>query len=221
MALSGRHRASTPRNLTSHAHKSAAREGLARSADPQRPLLVSAHRVGSPLRSVPNEAADRVRPFDASEFRTALGAFVTGVTVITTRSDISSYGVTANAFSSVSLEPPLILVCIKAASGGSREIVGNSSFAVNILSADQEAISRFFASSDRPRGPDALQDVPHRLAASGSPILDGVAAYLDCRLVASHAAGDHMIFVGEVTDLAVGPDVSPLLFHAGQYRRVA
>ena len=158
-----------------------------------------------------------VRPFSGKEFRGALGAFATGVTVITTQGAEHAYGMTANAFSSVSLDPPLVLVCIITGTEGAATIARNAAFAVNILSAEQEAISRYFASRDRPRGRDAFAQVPHRREVTGSPILDGVAAYLDCRLAASHEAGDHVIFIGEVLALGIEPGLRPLLFHEGRY----
>ena len=166
------------------------------------------------------EAAAAAKGFTSQDFRSALGAFATGVTVITTRGEQHAYGMTANAFSSVSLDPPLILVCIKTGAEGSEHIERNRCFAVNILGADQEPISRYFASKERPRGRDAFRDVPHRIMATGSPILDGVVAYLDCELHAAHEAGDHRVFIGEVLDLGVYPSVLPLTFVAGQYRRL-
>ncbi len=158
------------------------------------------------------------RPFDGQALRQALAAFATGVTVITTRRDDRCHGMTANAFTSVSLEPALVLVCVKRSGHGSREIADNGHFAVNILRAGQEELSRFFASPDRPRGAGAFRDIPHRIGESGSPILEAVAGYLDCQLFASHEAGDHVIFVGEVLDLEVHSEASPLLFHGGRYR---
>jgi flavin reductase (DIM6/NTAB) family NADH-FMN oxidoreductase RutF len=125
---------------------------------------------------------------------------------------------TANAFSSVSLDPPLVLVCAKSVSEGSEHLEANGCFAVNILGAEQEPLSRYFSSKDRPRGRDAFRDVSHRTGPSGSPLLDGVAAYLDCNLHETHAAGDHKIFIGEVLALEVKPEVTPLLFHGGGYR---
>jgi flavin reductase (DIM6/NTAB) family NADH-FMN oxidoreductase RutF len=158
--------------------------------------------------------------FTAKEFRSALGAFATGVTVITSQGGDSPYGMTANAFSSLSLDPPLILVCVKGGTDGCKTIEENRVFAVNVLGADQEPISRYFSSKDRPRGRDAFREISHRSGASGSPILDGVAAYIDCRVTAQHPAGDHVIFIGEVQALAVDPSVPPLLFHHGKYRHV-
>lgn len=158
--------------------------------------------------------------FSSTDFRGALGAFATGVTVITTQGEEHPYGMTANAFSSVSLDPPLVLVCVIKDTEGSRSIATNGVFAVNILSVDQEAVSRFFASRERPRGWKGFEAISHSRAASGSPILDGSAAYLDCRVHASHEAGDHIIFVGEVMAIGRNPEARPLLFHGGGYRYI-
>ena len=158
--------------------------------------------------------------FSAGDFRSTLGAFATGVTVITTQGADHSYGMTANAFSSVSLDPPLILICIKRESEGNEVIQRNGVFAVNVLGVDHEPISRYFASRLRPRGRAAFEEIAHRFGVTGCPILEGVAAHLDCRLVASHEAGDHIILIGEVVGLEVNPSVPPLLFHHGQYRQL-
>ena len=159
-----------------------------------------------------------MQTFSGKEFRSTVGAFATGVTVVTTRGEEHAYGMTANAFSSVSLDPPLILVCVINPSEGADHISRNGVFAVNILSVEQEPLSRYFASRDRPRGLDAFRDVPHRVAASGSPILEGAAAFMDCRLHATHEAGDHLIFIGEVLELDVQDGGTPLVFHGGGYR---
>lgn len=126
---------------------------------------------------------------------------------------------TATAFSSVSLDPPLVLVCVITSNEGARVIPQNGVFAVNILGVPQEPLSNYFASRDRPRGRDAFAEVPHREVATGAPILEDVAAFVDCRLVTTHEAGDHLIFIGEVAALGVNEDVEPLLFHGGRYRR--
>lgn len=168
--------------------------------------------------------AETVQPpatqaFTGKDFRNALGAFATGVTVITTQSDDDHpYGMTANAFSSLSLDPPLILVCVKSQAEGSQIIEKNGVFAVNVLGADQEALSRYFSSKERPRGADAFKEISHRRGRSGSPILEGSAAFLDCRITVRHPAGDHIIFIGEVLELGVDPSVEPLLFFSGKYR---
>jgi len=160
-------------------------------------------------------------PFDSRRLRTALGAFATGVTVVTTHDPATSYGMTANAFSSVSLVPPLVLVCVDRGGRGSREIARRGRFAVNILDAGQEHLSRHFARPDRPRGRAALDGIPHRITPGGSLVLDGVAGYFECDLHASHDAGDHTIFLGAVTDFHVDPDASALVFHRGGYRCLA
>lgn len=158
--------------------------------------------------------------FTSKDFRSTVGAFATGVTVVTTRGEEHAYGMTANAFSSVSLDPPLVLVCVISPSEGCEHIQRNRCFAVNVLGIDQEPISRYFASRERPRGRDAFREVPHRVAASGSPILEGAIGYLDCRLHVEHDAGDHQIFIGEVLDLGFDPSGEPLVFHGGQYKVV-
>jgi flavin reductase (DIM6/NTAB) family NADH-FMN oxidoreductase RutF len=156
--------------------------------------------------------------FSSTDFRAALGSFATGVTVVTTMGSEHGYGMTVNAFSSLSLDPPLVLVCARSGADGSKEIDRNRCFAVNILAVDQEPLSRYFASRDRPRGRDAFRDVDHRVGPSGAPLILGVVAYLDCRLDQSYTVGDHEIFIGEVLELHVEPGAQPLLFHGGQYR---
>jgi flavin reductase len=161
------------------------------------------------------------REFGGAEFRSAVGAFATGVTVITTRGepdvDTDVYGMTANAFSSVSLDPPLVLVCVVSGTVGAETIARNGVFAVNVLGNDQEQISRFFSSRDRPYGQAAFSELPHFSAVTGSPILERSAAYLDCWVTAQHEAGDHVIFIGEVVALGVDPALRPLVFHGGSY----
>ena len=156
--------------------------------------------------------------FTSKDFRSTVGCFATGVTVVTTRGEEHAYGMTANAFSSVSLDPPLVLVCVISPSEGAEHIQRNGCFAVNILHAQQEPMSRYFASRERPRGRDAFRDVPHRIGAGGSPILDGAVGYLDCQLHATYQAGDHLIFIGEVLELGFDPEGEPLLFHGGRYK---
>ncbi len=164
------------------------------------------------------ESASASPGFASEDFRGALGAFATGVTIVTTRGEEHPYGMTANAFSSVSLDPPLVLVCVKAFSEGGDLIRENGVFAVNILAAEQEPLSRYFASKDRPRGRDAFADIAHerRRAARRSSMAS--VGYLDCALNESHEAGDHVIFIGEVLALDFSHEVAPLLFHGGGYR---
>jgi flavin reductase len=163
------------------------------------------------------ESSPGQREFNSGEFRNTVGAFATGVTVITTQGDAGMYGMTANAFSSVSLDPPLVLVCVISGTTGAEMIERNGVFAVNVLGTHQEPISRFFASRDRPVGNEAFREVPHFTAVTGSPILERAAAYLDCWVNAQHEAGDHLIFMGEVVSLGYEPSTRPLVFHGGNY----
>ena len=158
-------------------------------------------------------------PFGKRELRDVLGMYATGITVITTQGVTEPYGMTANSFTGVSLDPPLVLVCAMSQAQGAAMISGNGHFAVNVLTAEQEALSHFFASRNRPRGPDAFAEIPHHRLVTGAPIIDDVAAYLDCRLVTEYEVGDHTIFIGEVLTLGAEPSArSPLLFFSGGYR---
>lgn len=138
--------------------------------------------------------------------------------MVTTEGRDEPYGMTANAFTSVSLDPPLVLVCVDRRARASELIPRNGVFAVNILRSDQEALSTYFASSSRARGPEAFAEIPHRSRVTGCPIIEDSAAFLDCRLAAQHEAGDHYIFLGEVLAIGVDPDAQPLVFHGGGYR---
>jgi flavin reductase (DIM6/NTAB) family NADH-FMN oxidoreductase RutF len=164
------------------------------------------------------ESSTASQEFTGRDFRNAVGTFATGVTVVTTRGEEHAYGMTANAFSSVSLDPPLVLVCVMSGAEGADHIRQNRCFAVNVLAAEQEPISRYFSSKDRPKGRDAFRDVPHRFEATGAPIIEGVAGYLDCVLHVTLQAGDHDIFIGEVRALGVQEEPTPLLFYGGGYR---
>ena len=138
--------------------------------------------------------------------------------MITTAGEGHAYGMTATAFSSVSLDPPLVLVCLAKTTEGSQRISENGIFAVNVLAAHQEPISRYFASKERPRGRDAFREIPHRLEVTGAPVIAEAASFVDCMVHAAHDAGDHVIFIGEVVALGVDPEVSPLIFHGSGYR---
>jgi len=154
---------------------------------------------------------------DRSELRRVMGHFATGVTVITTRDvDGKPYGLTANAVCSVSLEPPLLLVCVDKRAESHPAFRRSGAFAVNILGLGHEELSRRFAVS----GGDKFEDVDHRAGASGAPLLNGALGFVECRVVATHDAGDHTIFIGEVEGLdADGGD--PLLYFRGKYRRLS
>jgi flavin reductase len=125
---------------------------------------------------------------------------------------------TVNSFCSVSLDPMLVLVCLNEASRGVGLIERAGAFAVNVLSAGQQDLSRWFASPHRPAGPAMFDGVPAEPGPTGSPVLAGAAAWFDCRLRQTHRAGDHLIVLGEVVALVHRPQLEPLIFHAGTYK---
>ena len=154
---------------------------------------------------------------DPADFRHVLGHFASGVTVITTcDGDARPTGLTASAFTSVSLEPPLILVCVDHKSQSYPALRESGRFAVNILTTDQEAISRRFATTRL----DKFDEVSYRLSALGLPLLDNALAYLECTTVNTHVEGDHTIFVGRVENATVASG-DPLLYCRGKYDRLA
>jgi flavin reductase (DIM6/NTAB) family NADH-FMN oxidoreductase RutF len=153
---------------------------------------------------------------NASDFRRALGQFATGVTVVTTRDECKcAYGLTVNAFCSVSLEPPLILVCIDNRSGAHAGFRQSGIFGVSVLKEDQESVSRRFAMSH----PDKFQGMDLVTGRHGALLVPAALATLECRVVNGIGAGDHTIYVGEVLSLDVN-DGRPLLYHRACYRRV-
>ncbi len=153
---------------------------------------------------------------EKNELRRVMGHFATGVTVVTTHGGDGRYfGLTANAFSSVSLVPPLLLVCVDKKAESYPSFEQSKVFTVNILSADQEDISRRFAVS----GGDKFDGVSYRVGANGAPILGGVLAYVECKIVAAYEGGDHMIYLGEIEETGA-VEGKPLLFYRGGYRSI-
>jgi 3-hydroxy-9,10-secoandrosta-1,3,5(10)-triene-9,17-dione monooxygenase reductase component len=153
---------------------------------------------------------------DASTFRETLGHFVTGVTIITALDGDEPVGMAANSFTSVSLDPPLVLFCAAHSSTTWPRIRGARTFTVNILDERQEDLCRLFAQ----KGVDRFGQVGWRPGAGGSPVLDGVHAYIDCDIWAEYEGGDHMIVVGRVLDLGISAEAGPLLFYRGTYGRL-
>lgn len=150
---------------------------------------------------------------DSDLFRAVLGRFASGITVITTRDTAGTpHGMTVSAFSSLSLDPPLILVCVANDATMAPLLAATETFAVNVLSAGQEAMSRRFAG----KIDDRFAGVGYHGGTLGDPILEDVLASLECRIVARHPAGDHVIVVGQVEDAAVH-EGKPLLYYRGGY----
>jgi flavin reductase (DIM6/NTAB) family NADH-FMN oxidoreductase RutF len=148
-----------------------------------------------------------------AEFRTALRSFATGVTVVTTRDrEGHPSGLTASAFTSVSLDPPLVLVCVDHAATAHPDFRERGWFAVNILRREQEALSRRFAVS----GGEKFRGVACHEGRTGLPLLDGALATLECRIVEAHEAGDHTIFIAQVEAASVA-EGQPLVYFHGSY----
>ena len=153
---------------------------------------------------------------DEAHFRQVMGRFCTGVTVVTGMADGQPAGFTAQSFTSLSLHPPLVTFSPARTVGSWPRIRAAGTFAVNVLSDQQEALSRRFAS----RGIDKFLGVGWRPGpATGSPLLEGCIAWVEGRVVAEHDGGDHQIVVGRVLDLDTGADARPLLFYRGGYGR--
>jgi flavin reductase len=154
-----------------------------------------------------------------SDFRKAMGCFATGVTVITVDQDGEVHGMTANAFSSVSLDPPLVLVCVDQRARTHAHLHARKRFGVNVLCAEQQKISEYYARSVETH--QHAEDAGARFdrTAHGTPVLHGALAYLECRLQTTQPAGDHTIFIAEVEDVVVR-DGEPLLYFRSQYRKM-
>jgi flavin reductase (DIM6/NTAB) family NADH-FMN oxidoreductase RutF len=151
---------------------------------------------------------------DSSSFRKALGQFATGVTVVTTRgAGGRPLGLTVSAFCSVSLHPPLVLVCIDHRSETNAGMRESGLFAVNVLAEDQEAVSRRFAAP----GQGKLEGFRFAEGKQGLPLVPGALAHVECRVRSFHDEGDHAVWVGEVRSLSSRPG-RPLVYHAGSYR---
>ncbi len=157
---------------------------------------------------------------DPKSFRNLMGTFATGVTVVTTNNDGMLHGLTANAVSSLSLDPPLFLVCVDKKAKSHPEMEKASSFAVNVLAASQEAVSNTFASSSPPEE-GSLRGVAFHAGETGAPLVDGALAWIECEKYAALEGGDHTIFVGKVVAGEISGDEPPLLYFRGGYRKLA
>lgn len=148
---------------------------------------------------------------DDLAFRTALGQFATGVTVVTTDSPDGPVAIVANSFASVSLDPPLVLWSPAKSSRRFEHFAGSRRFAINVLNAGQQDICDAVAKSKT-----AISHVPTRPSHCGMPLIEGALAVFECSLEATHDAGDHVIIVGRVTKAHHSPGEA-LVFHQGRY----
>jgi len=153
---------------------------------------------------------------EPSELRKVMGCFATGVTIITTRDQSGKpYGLTANAVTSLSLTPPLLLICVDRKAETYPHFFDSKTFVLNILAEDQEAISRRFATT----GGDKFRGLEFELGRLGTPILPGTLGHVECRIIDTLEGGDHVIHIGEV-EHAEARDGRPLLFFRGSYRHL-
>src|SRR4051812_34500537 len=149
----------------------------------------------------------------ADGFRRVLGHLPTGVVLITAATPDGPTGMAVNSFTSVSLDPPLVSFCAARTSSTWPRIRAAGAFAVNVLGEHHAEVSRRFAR----KGADRFAGLTSRPGATGAPVLDGVAAYLDCDLHTVYDAGDHVIVLGRVVHLDADEGVRPLVFHGGDY----
>ncbi|MFB6697158.1 flavin reductase family protein [Streptomyces rubiginosohelvolus] len=178
---------------------------------------------GTPPQALPRPDLRAVRdderlPIAPAEFRRVLGHFASGITVVTARDADGPTGFACQSFASLSLDPPLVTFMVARTSTTWPRIARAGSFCVNILGTEQGALCRGFAVS----GADKFAGVAYGDApATGSPLLDSVPAWIDCRIHAVHTGGDHLIVVGRVEALGAEEEGEPLLFHRGAFGRLS
>ena len=166
----------------------------------------------------PADAVGLPGPVDTAAFRTAMGRFGTGVTVVTCVQDAFDHGMTANSFTSVSLEPPLVLVCVEVDSRFHEAVLDAGTWNVNVLDDHQRGRASWFATKGRPLVGQFDSTPTHRSRLTGALLLDDALVTLECRTTDVHRAGDHDIVVGEVLALDVcRPEGRPLLYWSSTF----
>lgn len=155
---------------------------------------------------------------DPRLLRRAFGSFATGVTIVTTTdADGRPVGLTANSFTSVSLDPPLVLFCLDRSSSNLQRFQRSCVFGVNVLSSDQQELSSRFVK----RGEDRFNGVSWELRESGVPVIEGAAATFECESHTTFDGGDHLVFIGRVRRFGFHAQRDPLLYFQGRYRQIA
>ena len=157
---------------------------------------------------------------EASEFRAALAHWASGVAVATSVLEGQRFGITVSSFTSLSMEPPRILICVAKRLYTHQVIAASGCFAVNILAADQEELGMIFAGRV-PEQAERFAGLETTVAVTGAPVLPGVLAWLDCRVGTIHDGGDHSIFVGDVVAADANPDRRPILYYHRSWRQLA
>lgn len=155
-----------------------------------------------------------------TELRRAAGQFATGITILTVGSPRGPHGMTANSFTSVSLEPPLLLVSVDLRRRAHAYLERAERFAISVLSREHRELSDRFAGRQGEERQDSFADVPHTLTADGLPLLSGALAHFVCQRFAVYPAGDHSLFLGQVEELSYQPGLAPLLYFGGRYHAI-
>ena len=157
-------------------------------------------------------------PIRVDQFKYVMRQWASGVTVVTMQTETRRHGLTISGFLSVSLEPPLVLISIGEELTSEALLKESAAFVVNFLRDDQSELSDRFAG--RLGAVDRLEGIPTRSAISGAPILQDCSAWLDCRVVQTHVAGDHVLYIGEVMAADVNDAGKPLLYWNADYRKL-
>ncbi|MGH7856374.1 MAG: flavin reductase family protein [Candidatus Binatia bacterium] len=157
---------------------------------------------------------------DGQAFRMHMRRYPTGVTVITSHAGDVHHGMTANSVTTLSLEPPSYLICVKKDARLHPVIEASQHFCVNLLAADQADISATFANVDL-SDDERWETVSHRDSSIGARLIEGCTGYAECKVTASYDGGTHTIYIGEVMRLEGGEDKAPLVFYGGKYRELA
>ena len=157
---------------------------------------------------------------DPNDFKAALGAWAAGVTVVTTKHKDLVYGLTASSFSSLSVDPLLVLVCVANSNLMSTMVLDSKLFAVTILAEGQEEVSQYFARHGREPAEEFESHIEWHPWHTGAPIIKGGVAHLDCELEAAIPGGDHTIVIGRVVGASANPDLKPLIYYRRGYRSI-
>lgn len=166
---------------------------------------------------MPAEPPDTSR-LAPTELRSIFGMFATGVTVVTAGAAVGAHGMTANSFTSVSLRPPLVLICVLRSARMHQSLLEGRTFGISVLSAQQRPLAKYFAER-RPADGQEFEVVDWWPGPrTGVPIIGGSLAWMECRLESVYAGGDHSIFLGEVLDSGRDAEAEALLFFGGRYR---
>jgi flavin reductase (DIM6/NTAB) family NADH-FMN oxidoreductase RutF len=190
-------------------------KGLCRASRPLDIPTADADTPSGGVTDIASAEASATLMIDILEYKAALGSFATGVTLATTAAGTELHGVTASAVTSVSLEPPLVLLSIQNGTRMHTALRLSDNFALNILTAEQRDVALYFADSTLPHGTAAFSRFAFHVGHTGAPLLDGALAHVDCRIVEAHVAGDHTLYIGHVVYVDSSSGSTPLIYFKG------